>query len=69
MSNNFDLRTMTKDELVAHVVAYKKCGRILAVESDEVVRGWASKKDRQSLIELCAGWGKDDLIAAGLRNS
>lgn len=68
MNKNFDVRLLTKEELVEHVVANKSRSWLLEKQSNDEVRAWAEGKDREFLLELCAGWGKDALINAGLRN-
>jgi hypothetical protein len=65
----YDLRNQPKTWLVDFIVENKKNSHTLAEGTDADVRTWAEGKDREFLVEICAGWNKDSLIKAGLRSA
>lgn len=61
-----DIRTWSHLELTDYIIKNKQNSWLLKQLTNEEVKEWAVEKDREWLIDIVAGWNRDELRASGL---
>lgn len=61
-----DIRNWSKAELTNHIVKNKHNAWTLKEKSDAAVRAWAESKERVFLVDIIAGWNREELRESGL---